>query len=201
MIQILARIVSLEYSKIVVIGLFVCGLYYFLYFKDTTEQLEIKLSTLKTNLSQEEAKAKDTKETESRAEVVKRNVSELSKNLDTVQKRLPSNITTSDVISFIESFSRETQIQISSKMPLNPIREDITEKLPVSISFATTYSKLGKFFVAAANFDRITTIPKYSIRRTNEKDSQSLQVDMEINGYRAFEVKEDSRKDVKKDSR
>ncbi len=197
MIQILARIVSLDYPKAAVIGLFVCGLYYFLYFKDTTEQLEAKLTALKTNLSQEDAKAKDTKETESRAEVVKRNVSELSKNLDTVQKRLPGNITTSDVISFIEAFSRETQIQISSKMPLNPVREDITEKLPVSISFGATYSKLGKFFAAAANFDRITTIPKYTIRRGTDKASQNLQIDMEINGYRAFEAKEEVKKDHK----
>ena len=90
-----------------------------------------------------------------------------------------------------EYFSRETQIQISSKTPLNPLREDITEKLPVNISFTTTYAKLGKFFVAAANYDRITTIPKYSIRRAPEKDSQNLQIDMEINGYRAYEAKEE----------
>ena len=99
------------------------------------------------------------------------------------------------MISFIESFSRETQIQISSKTPLIPVREDITEKLPVSISFMTTYAKLGKFFVAAANYDRITTIPKYSIRRSS--DPQTLQVDMEINGYRAVEIKEDIKKEKK----
>lgn len=197
MIQILARIVSLDYPKVIFIGLFFCGLYYFLYFQDTTTRLETRLSGLKATLNQEEAKAKDTKETESRAEIVKKNVAELSKNLDTVQKRLPSNITTSDVISFIEYFSRETQIQISSKMPLNPLREDITEKLPVSISFSASYAKLGKFFVAAANYDRITTIPKYTIRRSTDKDSQNLQIDMEINGYRAFEVKDDVKKDQK----
>lgn len=197
MIQILARIVSLDYPKVIFIGLFFCGIYYFLYFQDSTNQLETKLAGLKSTLSQEEAKAKDTKETESRAEIVKKNVAELSKNLDTVQKRLPGNITTSDVISFIEYFSRETQIQISSKTPLNPVREDITEKLPVSISFATTYAKLGKFFVVAANYDRITTIPKYTIRRSNEKDAQNLQIEMEINGYRAFEAKDDAKKEQK----
>ena len=197
MIQILAKIVSLDYPKVAVVGLFLCGLYYFLYFQDTNGQLETKLTGLQNTLKLEEAKAKDTKETESRAEVVKKNVSELSRNLETVQKRLPNNITTSDVISFIEYFSRETQIQISSKTPLNPIREDITEKLPVSISFSTTYAKLGKFFVAAANYDRITTIPKYSIRRSPEKDSQNLQIDMEINGYRAFEAKEEVKKEQK----
>lgn len=197
MIQVLARIVALDYPKVIFIGLFFCAIYYFLYFQDSTTQLETKLASLKATLSQEEAKAKDTKETESRAEIVKKNVAELSKNLDTVQKRLPSNITTSDVISFIEYFSRETQIQISSKTPLNPVREDITEKLPVSISFATTYAKLGKFFVAAANYDRITTIPKYTIRRSNEKDTQNLQIEMEINGYRAFEAKDDPKKEQK----
>lgn len=197
MIQILARIVSLDYPKVVFIGLFLCGGYYILYFQDTATQLDAKLTGLKNTLSQEEAKAKDTKETESRAEIVKKNVAELSKNLDTVQKRLPSNITTSDVISFIEFFSRETQIQISSKTPMNPIREDITEKLPVSISFLTSYSKLGQFFVAAANYDRITTIPKYTIRRSSDRESQSLQIDMEINGYRAVETKDEIRKDQK----
>jgi Tfp pilus assembly protein PilO len=196
-IQILARIVSLDYPKVVFIGLFFCGLYYFLYFQDTTVALETKLSGLKVTLSQEEAKAKDTKDTESKADIVKRNVAELSKNLDTVQKRLPSNITTSDVISFIENFSRETQIQISSKTPMNPVREDITEKLPVTISFNSTYVKLGKFFVAAANYDRITTIPKYTIKRTNDRDAQMLQIDMEINGYRAFDLKDDTKKDQK----
>ncbi|MBL7545505.1 MAG: type 4a pilus biogenesis protein PilO [Bdellovibrionaceae bacterium] len=195
MIQILARIVGLDYPKVVFIGLFLCGVYYILYFQDAATQLDTKLNRLKSTLSQEEAKAKDTKETESRAEIVKKNVAELSKNLDTVQKRLPSNITTSDVISFIEFFSRETQIQISSKTPMNPVREDITEKLPVSISFSTSYSKLGQFFVAAANYDRITTIPKYSIRRSADRESQTLQIDMEINGYRAFETKEDVIKD------
>lgn len=198
MIQFLARVVSLDYPKLIVIGLFLCGLYYFVSFQDTVNQLETQMNSLKTSLSQEEATAKDTKETESRAEIVKKNVVELSKNLDTVQKRLPGNITTSDVISFIEYFSRETQIQISSKTPLNPVREDITEKLPVNISFTTTYAKLGKFFMVAANYDRITTIPKYSIRRSADRESQSLQIDMEINGYRAVEVKEDDKKDNNK---
>lgn len=197
MIQILARVVSLDYPKVIFVGLFFCSLYYFLYFQDTTTRLETKLTSLKMTLGQEEAKAKDTKETESRAEIVKKNVGELSKNLDTVQKRLPSNITTSDVISFIEYFSRETKVQISSKTPLAAVKEDITEKLPVSISFAASYATLGKFFVAAANYDRITTIPKYTIRRSLEKDSQTLQVEMEINGYRAFEAKDEIKKDQK----
>lgn len=197
MIQFLARIVSLDYPKIAVIGLFFCGLYYFVYFQDTTTQFDTKLNGLKNTLSLEENKAKDTKETESRAEVVKRNVSDLSKNLDTVQKRLPGNITPSDVMSYVEIFSRETQIQISSKTPMNPIREDITEKLPISISFTATYAKLGKFFTAAANFDRITIIPKYTIRRAPDKESQNLIIDMEINGYRAFEAKEEVKKETK----
>lgn len=197
MIQFLARVVSLDYPKVIFIGLFFSAIYYFIYFQDSAAQLETKLSTLKVTLNQEEAKAKDTKETESRAEIVKKNVAELSKNLDTVQKRLPGNITTSDVISFIEYFSRETQIQISSKTPLNPVKEDITEKLPVSISFSTNYAKLGKFFVAAANYDRITTIPKYTIRRSSDKDAQNLQIEMEINGYRAVESKDEASKEQK----
>lgn len=197
MIQLLARIVGLDYPKVVFLGLLFCGAYYFLYFQDTSTQLDTKLNELKNSLAQEEAKAKDTRETESRAGIVKKNVSELSKNLDTVQKRLPSNITTSDVISFIEFFSRETQIQISSKTPMPPVQEEITEKLPVTISFTTSYAKLGQFFVAAANYERITTIPKYSIRRGNDKDSQMLQIEMEINGYRAVEAKDNSKKDQK----
>jgi Tfp pilus assembly protein PilO len=198
MIQILARIVGLDYPKVVFLGLLLSGAYYFLYFQDTATQLDTKLNELKSSLAQEEAKAKDTRETESRAGIVKKNVSELSKNLDTVQKRLPSNITTSDVIAFIEFFSRETQILISSKQPMAAVQEDITEKLPVTVSFSTTYSKLGQFFVAAANYERITTIPKYSIRRGNDKqDAQLLQIEMEINGYRAIEAKDITKKDQK----
>lgn len=192
MIGIFIRIVSFSYSKVAMMGILLAGVYYFLSFQDTLTNFETKQKQLNASLAAEKEKEQDTKATESNAERIKASVKELNSNLETVQKTLPSNITTSDVISYIETFSREAQIQIKEKNPLVVVKEDITEKLPVKILFTTTYKKLGKFFVEAANNDRIITIPRYTLRRSSDPSLEtSIDVEVELNGYRAVDQKED----------
>lgn len=198
MINLLIRIVGIEYSKILLGAFLLTGLYYFLSFKDTMDQLETQLNTLKSQKQQEEVKAKDTKSTEERAQLVQQNVTKLSQNLDEIQKKLPNNITTSDVISYIEGFARKPQIQISSKKPLATEKIDIIEKLPLDLEFNATYAQLGTFFVQAGNFETITTISKYRISRSPTANNKSaLKVEMTINGYRSLENKEEIKKDKK----
>lgn len=196
MINLLIRIVGIEYSKILLGAFVLTGAYYFFSFKDTMDQLESQLNTLKTQKQQEEVKAKDTKSTEERAQLVQQNVTKLSQNLDEIQKKLPNNITTSDVISYIESFARKPQIQISSKKPLATEKIDIIEKLPLDIEFTSNYAQLGTFFVQAGNFETITTISKYRISRS-QSNKNALKVEMTINGYRSLENKEEIKKDKK----
>lgn len=196
MINLLIRIVGIEYSKILLGAFVLTGAYYFFSFKDTMDQLETQLNTLKTQKQQEEVKAKDTKSTEERAQLVQQNVTKLSQNLDEIQKKLPNNITTSDVISYIESFARKPQIQISSKKPLATEKIDIIEKLPLDIEFTSNYAQLGTFFVQAGNFETITTISKYRISRS-QSNKNALKVEMTINGYRSLENKEEIKKDKK----
>lgn len=196
MINLLIRIVGIEYSKILLGAFVLTGAYYYFSFKDTMDQLESQLNTLKTQKQQEEVKAKDTKSTEERAQLVQQNVTKLSQNLDEIQKKLPNNITTSDVISYIESFARKPQIQISSKKPLATEKIDIIEKLPLDIEFTSNYAQLGTFFVQAGNFETITTISKYRISRS-QSNKNALKVEMTINGYRSLENKEEIKKDKK----
>lgn len=196
MINLLIRIVGIEYSKILLGAFVLTGAYYFFSFKDTMDQLETQLNTLKAQKQQEEVKAKDTKSTEERAQLVQQNVTKLSQNLDEIQKKLPNNITTSDVISYIESFARKPQIQISSKKPLATEKIDIIEKLPLDIEFTSNYAQLGTFFVQAGNFETITTISKYRISRS-QSNKNALKVEMTINGYRSLENKEEIKKDKK----
>ena len=198
MINILIRIVGIEYSKILLVAFLLTGTYYIFSFKDTMDELEQQLTLLKTKKSQEEEKAKDTKSTEERAQLVQQNVTKLSQNLDEIQKKLPNNITTSDVISYIEGFARKPQIQISSKKPLPTEKVDIIERLPLDLEFVGTYAQLGSFFVQAGNFETITTISKYRISRMQGNNSKNaLRIELTINGYRSLENKEEIKKDKK----
>lgn len=198
MINILIKIVSIDFPKILLASFLLTGMYYYLSFKDTMDQLELQLTNLKNQKQQEELKAKETKSTEERAQLVQQNVTKLSQNLDEIQKKLPNNITTSDVISFIDGFARKPQIQISSKKPLPTEKVDIVERLPLDIEFSASYSQLGTFFVQAGNFETITTISKYRISRLQNTGSKSaLKVEMTINGYRSLEIKEEEKKDNK----
>lgn len=196
MINLLVKIVGIQYSKILLGAFLLSGAYYFFSFKDTMDQLENQLNSLKNQKQQEEVKAKDTKSTEERAQLVQQNVTKLSQNLDDIQKKLPNNITTSDVISYIEGFARKPQIQISSKRPLATEKIDIIEKLPLDIEFTANYAQLGTFFVQAGNFETITTISKYRIARS-PTNKNSLKVELTINGYRSLENKEEIKKDKK----
>lgn len=197
MINFFIKIVGFEYSKIMLAAFVLSGLYYIGSFKDTMAQLEQQLTTLQQQKNQEETKAQDTKKTEEKAILVQQLVTKLSQNLDEIQKRLPNNITTSDVISYIEGFSRKPQIQISSKKPLATEKIDIIEKLPLDIEFKASYSQLGIFFVQAGNFETITTISKYRISRIPSSDKNLLHVDLTINGYRSLENKVEKNKDNK----
>lgn len=197
--QILIRIVALDYVKILIIGVLLCAGYYFTSFQETMNTLDSKLIGLQASLKAEEDKEKDTKETESKAKRVQENVTNLSQSLEIIQKKLPSDITSSDIISYAEKFAKDANIQISQKSPSPAVREDIVEKLPVAINFTATYAQLGLFFLNAARFEAITTIPEYSISRVQSSDNNStgLVIRMVVNGYRSLDIKDDNPK-VKK---
>ena len=196
MTNLFIKLVGIQFSKILLFSFLLAGLYYLFSFKDSMNSLEIQLNNLKNQKAQEEQKAHDTKSTEERAQVVQQNVTKLSQNLDDIQKKLPNNITTSDVISYIESFAKKPQIQITSKRPLSTERIDIIEKLPLDIEFTANYGQLGTFFVQAGNFETITTISKYRITKA-QNSKNALKVELTINGYRSLENKEEAKKVVK----
>ena len=147
MVNLLVKLIGIEYSKLVLASILMAAGYYYFSFKDTMDSLDNQLVQLKEQKRQEEDKYRETKETEQRAQLVQENVTKLSQNLEKIQKKLPNNITTSDIMSYIEDFSRKTLIQVSSKKPLPTQKVDIVEKLPLEVEFTGTYAQIGNFFV------------------------------------------------------
>ncbi len=194
---ILNKIISLTMQKILVFGLALGGAYYFFYTYDTYVMLTTKREGVEREIETEREIQKDTDSTLKKELEVKDSVAALSLQFEKISKSLPTDITQSDVMAFIDDFSRKAAVKVTDKKPSTTGFLEVVEILPISVTLRGSYFDIGRFIQSVSVNQPITRVSDYTIKRDGTSSGQYI-FSGKIIGYRSLEQKIEKNDGAKK---
>lgn len=182
---ILNKIISLTMRQILIFGLALGGAYYFFYTYDTYVMLTSKREAIERDIEKEREIQKDTDNTLKKELEVKDSVAALSLQFEKISKSLPTDITQSDVMAFVDEFSRKAAVKVTDKKPNATGNLEVVEILPISVTLRGTYFDIGRFIQSVSIGQPITRVSDYTIRRDGIGSGQYIFTG-KIVGYRSL---------------
>lgn len=188
--QLLNRIVALPMQKVLFFGLVLAGSYYFFFTYDTYNNLNARQEVLARDIAKEKEIQKDTDMTLKKELEVKDSVAALSQQFEKIAKSLPTVLTQSDIMAFIDVFAKESAVKVTLKAPLPSTKLEVIEILPVNVALRGTYFEIGRFIQKVSVFEPITRVSDYKITRDSSGSGIYL-FEGKILGYRSLDTKQE----------
>lgn len=195
--QVLNRIIALTMQQVIVFGIILAGAYGFMYTYDTYNVLTAKNDAIEKEITKELEIQKDTDSTLKKELEVKDSVAALSLQFDKLSKILPPGITQSDIMAYIDEFSKKSSVKVTAKVPQSSSSMEVVELLPVTVTLKGSYFEIGRFIQLVSVNQPITRVSDYKISRDGSNTGTYV-FDGRIIGYRSVEQKPDKAEGVKK---
>ncbi|MGE5086928.1 MAG: type 4a pilus biogenesis protein PilO [Bacillota bacterium] len=192
--KIFEKLSSFTMGKAFVIGLLVVGIFYFTLYDDGSA-LDGQIASIGQQLTQEEAKKKDTDATLKQVREMQDKVGRLSQQYQEISRRLPNALYSIDINKSIDSFARTAGVDIKAKKPGDNIKHEVVEEVPVSVSLEGTYAQLAQFVYLVASSERLARVKNIVISSSEgEGIAKKLKFEGQVVGYKLASDKDKTEK-------
>lgn len=181
-------LVAASFSRILFFGALLGGLYYYALYDDGST-LKSQIANIDTQVQAETVKKKDTEKNLNEEKRIKENVGLLSQQYLVISKKLPTSLTKNEVVKFIDSFSKQSNLKSKSIKPEEVISQEVVDELPISVTFVGKYSEIAKFIYKLSRSDKILRFRKMTIGKSTDQTG-TLELMGTISGYKLATEKE-----------
>ncbi|MFM6928607.1 MAG: type 4a pilus biogenesis protein PilO [Bdellovibrio sp.] len=184
------KLSSFTIGKAFVIGLLVAGIFYVTLYDDGSA-LDGQIANVSQQLTQEEAKKKDTDATLKQVREMQDKVGRLSQQYQEISRRLPNALYSIDINKSIDGFARSADVDIKSKKPGENVKREVVEEVPVSVSLEGTYSQLAQFVYLVASSERLARVKNIVISEPEgDVTNKKLKFEGQVVGYKLANEKD-----------
>lgn len=171
-----------EISKVLMMGLLLTGVYWYLMYDDGSF-IDVRVAQINEELTVEEQKKKDTDNTLKQVQEMQEKVGQLSQKYQEISRRLPAVLFSIDINKSIDDFARNSGVSVKQKKPGENIKYEIVEEVPVEVSLEGTYAELAQFAYLVSSAERMTRVKNITLTAT-EQGSKRLKFDGQVVGYK-----------------
>lgn len=171
-----------QMNKVLLIGLFLTGFYWYFLYNDGTA-IDAQIQTVSQQLQEEENKKKDTDATLKQVQEMQEKVGQLSQKYQEISRRLPSVLFSIDINKAIDDFARNSGVSVKSKRPGENIKKEVVEEVPVDVSLEGSYAELAQFTFLVSTAERMARIKNIVVSEP-EPNSKRLKFEGQVVGYK-----------------
>ncbi|MGE0632391.1 MAG: type 4a pilus biogenesis protein PilO [Pseudobdellovibrionaceae bacterium] len=153
---------SLSMPKVVIVGLGLAGMYYWLMFPDV-EKIKLQISQTRQELEIEKAKQAETQAAQKRQEELKQELADLSGRFSETSNRLPTEVNSSTLNKQINDVAKASGSVLKEIIPLPPTLNDFIEQIPVQVAAEGAYGEIVLFLYYLATGERISRIGNFDM--------------------------------------
>lgn len=192
------KFLLLPYNQIFIAMAVIGGLYFYLYF-DMGTNLDNQLSSINSQISQEEVKKKETEALLKKEEILKNKSKQMIADVAELQKKVPQDQKHSDLIILVSNFAKQLNLKVVSATQGGRQKLDYFEKLDINIELSGKYNDLMMFATNVSNDDQVLKLEGIEFNRQNLNVAESpLSLKAKLIGYKQIsEDSGDTKKDVK----
>ena len=153
--------------------------YFFMYY-DNGETLETQITQLKTEVSQEQVKKKDTEATIKKEDEMQANVASIARDLQGVKAKIPNEFKDTEMTTIINKASARSGVSVLSlaRKKDAPVRSNLpgsesVEEISFDLTINGSFNRLVQFVEILAREEKIIKLRDFTIERnsTNPNDS------------------------------
>jgi Tfp pilus assembly protein PilO len=168
----LSKLVGIPYQRIFMLSVALGAGYFYFFTYDSYSRLSTQVENAAKEIENQKRIQSDTQDTLKKEIVVKESVAQLAEKFETIAKSLPSQLTPSDVIGFVDKFAEKIKLKEVNQTPGTVTKRDIVEEVPVQVSFVGTYFQIGEFILQASTFQPMTRVSSYRITADSSASSR-----------------------------
>lgn len=188
------QLAGLPVPNVFAIGLAVGVGYYLTLFNDGSAE-KTKLTALAAQIQTAEVKKVEADKAMKEVEQIRANVGALSDQFKVISQLIPTQISSFEIPTSIDSISQSSGVSLKSTKPETPSRQDILEIIPTTVSFEGTFFQITSFFTELGSLSRIMRLGNFTVKRVANSDNR-LSFDGVLLSYR-FMGTEADKKDKK----
>ena len=153
--------------------------YFFMYY-DNGETLETQITQLKTEVSQEQVKKKDTEATIKKEDEMQANVASIARDLQVFKAKIPNEFKDTEMTTIINKASARSGVSVLSlaRKKDAPVRSNLpgsesVEEISFDLTINGSFNRLVQFVEILAREEKIIKLRDFTIERnsTNPNDS------------------------------
>lgn len=160
--QIFARLVLYTNVQILSFGAIVTLIFYFTVYDDGG-MLRQQIATLRSALAEEQEKKNETDRLLQEESRMKESIAILSQQYQEISRRLPSSLTSIELNRNIDMFARNAGVSIRARKPLEVVRGNIIEEVPIEVNLQGSFAELAQFIFVVSSSERVTALQRFSI--------------------------------------
>ncbi|MFN7454701.1 MAG: type 4a pilus biogenesis protein PilO [Pseudobdellovibrionaceae bacterium] len=173
--NLLLRLAMMTSQRILVIGVVLGLIYYFMFF-DGGEKQKKRITELNQKIKVEQAKLPESQAALKEVDLVRASVAALGEQFTRVSQQLPSNIQMSEIIRTVDDLARITGVSIKAKEPKPNVPRDVVEEVPLRINLEGSYSQITLFLYQIARLERLMKVKDFTISSPRESVGENARL-------------------------
>lgn len=172
-----------SYGKTLLVGAVLAAVFYFTLYDDGSA-IDAQMVAISKQVAEQEAKKKDTDATLKQVREMQEKVGRLSNQYQEISRHLPSSLSSVDVNGFVDKIARDAGVSIKIKKPLDVIRKEIVEEVPVDVTLEGNYGDLAKFVDMVSSAEKMARVRNIIISEVQALGPKRLKFEGQVVGYR-----------------
>jgi type IV pilus assembly protein PilO len=144
----------------VVIGLLICGGFYYFWYADKVEEVNRKTA----EKEQLNASIRALEITASKLQEFQREVQLLEAKLETLKRILPPEKETPDLMRRVQQLASQSNLIIRRFNPAATVNREFYQEFPINVDVEGTYHNLGMFFDRVGRLSRLVNVGNVKIK-------------------------------------
>jgi type IV pilus assembly protein PilO len=173
--NLLLRLAMMTSQRILVIGVVLGLIYYFMFF-DGGEKQKKRITELNQKIKVEQTKLPESQAALKEVDLVRASVAALGEQFTRVSQQLPSNIQMSEIIRTVDDLARITGVSIKAKEPKPNVPRDVVEEVPLRINLEGSYSQITLFLYQIARLERLMKVKDFTISSPRESVGENARL-------------------------
>jgi Tfp pilus assembly protein PilO len=149
----------------VIVSVIIFALAYFFYFAPQNTQLQ----ALKAERIKVETEVKDLKQKKKELDKIEAELVVMTAQLKGLESIIPQRKEQAEILRQIQQLAYDTRLDVTNFTQQKEVNREFYAEWPIIIQISGTYNNLGTYFDRLAQYSRLFTIDKFSIKAINRQ--------------------------------
>lgn len=150
-------------KQLAMLVLGVAGLFYISPFYDDGSNLEGQISSLRSQITEEEQKKVKTQQVLGERDRLQEILSQLTEQYEDLSRRIPTELSSSEVNKTINDLIQSAKLKSLARKPLMEQNIGILDEIPFELELQGTFSDIGQFLYLVSTLERVMLVKSFVI--------------------------------------